>query len=156
MKKIVFLLILSIGLLACGCGKKLEDNSDLLKYKNEMTSFFDDLEEMDTEIQKINPESSDSVEKLLNAFDALENDFKKLANIEVPEDFPYNKTLADDAYSYMQQANEYMTQAFEDNDFKQNVFDAAMECYKRANKRVKYIITFLHGETPDDENISFE
>ena len=60
MKKIVLLLILSIGLLACGCGKKLEDNSDLLKYKNEMTSFFDDLEENDELVKsndlKINTE----------------------------------------------------------------------------------------------------
>lgn len=157
MKKIISL---SIGILIIattlgGCGSKNKDNAELLKYKNSMTEVFEAFEKIDSDINSIDPNDADSISQLFEQFDSLENEFKIMADINVPADFSYNESLADEAYDYMVQANEYLKQSFSDSSYNQYTLDAAMECYKRANKRVQYIISILHGELPSDENVSY-
>ena len=75
---------------------------------------------------------------------------------DVPETFAYISDLADEASSYMTQANEYLKQSFDDSSYNENTLKAALECYNRANKRAVYIVSLLNGELPKDENISYE
>lgn len=139
----------------CGCGSKNKENIELQKYKDSMVSIFNDLEKSNSDINKIDPNASDSMEKLYEQFDILETKFKTLSEIEVPEEFKYNETLANEAYEYMVQANDYLHQSFTDTSVNQGTLDASIECYKRANKRVQYIINIIHGELPKDENITY-
>ena len=43
--------------------------------------------------------------------------------------------------------------AFSNNSYNEYTADYAQENYSRAIKRIKIIIAFLKGETPEDENI---
>lgn len=149
-----------LGLVLCaalltGCNKKPDNTEELKKYKQEMTEFFTSLEKINTNINNINPEDQESMDNLYTQFAALDKAYKELADIEVPEDFINNETLADQASEYMTQANEYLRQAFTETSYNQTVLDAAMECYKRANKRLQYIITILHGELPQGEDVQY-
>lgn len=119
-----------------------------------MTTFFEELEKIDADINTIDPADQDSIDQLFKQFDALEAQFKKLSEIDVPDEYISNKALGQQAYEYMVQANEYLHQSFTDTSYNQNVLDAALECYRRANKRVQFIITILHGEIPQDDGVT--
>lgn len=153
---VLFLLGLSFSLTACG--KESVDNSELTAYKTSMEAVLSNFETIDYAIKTIDPDADDdsSINELLHQFDLLEAEFKSLSEIAVPADFSYNESLADDAYSYMVQANEYYHQAFANDSYDETYLVAADECYKRANKRVQYIINILHGELPQDESISYQ
>ena len=93
--------------------------------------------------------------QLFEQFDLLENEFKKLSEIHVPKDFENNESLAQQASEYMTQANDYLHKAFSETSYNENVLEAAMECYNRANKRVQFIISILHGELPTDDTVTY-
>jgi len=153
---VLFVFALSLSLIACG--KSVENNPELEAYKASMETFFSNIEQIDYQIKTIDPDSDDdsSIQELFEQLDLLEAEFKKLAEISVPSKFSDNAQLAADAYDYMKQANEYYHQSFTDSTFNPYTLEAAEECYSRANKRIQYIITFLHGEKPKGDNISYE
>lgn len=160
MKKRIFLLILAVfSFSLCACSNS-EETKALNNYKNEMEAFFTDLEGINSSIEEINVEADDAMNILFDNFDSLEKSFINMAALEVPtkgapETFSYIEELADEASEYMIQANDYMHQSFSDSSYNEYTLEGAMECYKRANKRVLYIIDLLHGEYPKDENISY-
>lgn len=157
MKKYFRIIALFLALiLLCGCKEQVDNTPQLKAYKASMINFFEELEEIDSKINVIDPTDQGSLLQLYEQFDALEAEFKKLAEIEVPEEYISNEALAQQAYEYMSQANEYLHQSFTDTSYNQNVLDAALECYRRANKRVQFIITILHGEIPQDEGITVQ
>lgn len=135
------------------CGEGGEDYSD---YKEQMNNFCESITTLDEEINSLNPEDDDAVEDLFIYLNELEEQFKYFSEIEVPKNFQVTESLADEAYDYMKQANEYFEQSFSDNSFNEYTLEAAMECYARANKRVHYVIDIIHGELPEDENVTFE
>lgn len=153
---VLFLFGLSFSLVACG--EQPDNSAELNAYKTSMEAVFSNFEKIDYSIKTIDPDSDDAsaINGLLEQFDLLEAEFKTLSEIVVPADFSYNESLADDAYNYMVQANSYYHQAFQDDSYDEAYIEAADECYKRANKRIQYIINILHGELPQDETISYE
>lgn len=152
------ILLLSLTVFSVSCGKKDNDNVELKAYKESMESFFSNVEKIDYSIKTIDPDCDDSssIESLFEQLDLLEAEFKVLSEVSVPEQFAYNESLADEAYDYMVQANDYYHQSFSETSFNPYTLEAADECYKRANKRVQYIINILHGELPKDDNISYQ
>lgn len=149
----IAILLLTLVFLT-GCTEQVDNTPQLKAYKASMTTFFEELEKIDADINTIDPADQDSIDQLFKQFDALEAQFKKLSEIEVPEEYISNKALGQQAYEYMVQANEYLHQSFTDTSYNQNVLDAALECYRRANKRVQFIITILHGEIPQDDGVT--
>ena len=161
MKKIaaIFLSLTTCLTLMAGCGSS-EENKELSEYKDSMESFFSTLEEIDTEINEIDPEADDSLESLYTEFDKLIETYSDLAALTAPtegapETFAYIDDLADQAYDYMVQADDYLNQSFDESSYNETTLNAALECYDRANKRVGYIIDLLHGELPQDETITY-
>lgn len=152
----LFLFTIIFSLTACG--KKANNNEELKLYKASMETFFSNIEKIDYTIKTIDPDCDDnsSIDSLFEQLDLLEKEFKYLSEISVPDDFSYNESLADEAYDYMVQANDYYHQSFTESSFNPYTLEAADECYKRANKRVQYIINILHGELPQDENVSYQ
>ena len=73
--------------------------------------------------------------------------------MKVPKQFSYIENLADEASENMTLAVENYHTAFESEFYDSNAADIASQYYERAYKRVQYMITFMHGEVPDDENV---
>ncbi len=156
--KIFTVLALTMCFLS-GCGAK--GSSALVnEYKTSMEKFFDGLKTVDADINKINPDDQDAINKLFEQFDTMDKAYASMAELTVPtegvpETFAYISELSKSASEYMTQANGYLHDSFAESSYNEHTLEAAMECYKRANKRVQFIITLLHGEYPKDESISF-
>lgn len=142
--------LLSMFLLT-GCG----ESKELSNFKSQMDDFFTAIADIDTEINSIDATSDTAFEQLLENMDLLETQFQTLAAIEVPEEFIVIESLADEAGEYMTMAVEHYHEAYEGETFNADTASIASQYYERAYKRVQYIVTFLHGEIPDDESIQF-
>lgn len=151
-RKLLFVLVavMSMSLSLLGCGKK---DAKLEKYYEEMNSFADEVLSLKESMDSIDLNSESAYTEMLTYLDGMEEQFRILADMEVPKQFSSNEVLGDEAYSYMQEAvrlyNEYYNSAENDT----NVFDAAGENYSRAMKRIEYISMILKGEIPEGEGI---
>ena len=90
---------------------------------------------------------------LLQELDSLEEQFRVLAEVEVPDVFASNETLADEAYSYIQEAVSGFHEYYENNEADYSTFEVAKANYDRAFLRIEYISTILQGEIPEGDNI---
>lgn len=133
-------------MLLCGCGS----NPEIDNYKSNMIQFFENISYYDSAINAIDPNSDNAVDELLAQLDSLENSFSQMAALNVPKDFVGVEELADEAGEYMSQAVLLYHQAFENGEYQQQIAEAARENYNRANLRLQYIISILHGEIPEE------
>lgn len=150
-KKISVCLLLPV-LCLTGCGK----DAKLAAYEEKMSSFFSTITELHSNMNAIDA-SADAVAaqaELLAYLDAMELEFNNLAALEVPEEFISVETLADEAAENMTQAVELYHQFFEGEEASSVTAEAAAEYYSRANIRLQYIISILHGEIPEGENVT--
>ena len=76
------------------------------------------------------------------------------AALDFPTEFDYLESLADEASEYMTTAVESYHEAYDNGGYNQLTADYAKENYARAYKRIQIIITFLHGEQPEDVNLT--
>ena len=150
-KKILFIitaLTLAFSLTACG------EDPELAKFKTEMENFCDAVAEIDEGINSIDVTQEGYREKLLEYLDQAEDEFKKLASISIPEEFSYIEELVQGACDDMTQAVAQFHEAFGVDSYNEYTFEYANEYYQRAYKRLTYIITLLHGEVPNDDDIT--
>lgn len=147
--KTFFLLGMSLFLL-CGCQK----DAQLEEYKTQMSDFFDHIADLDSKMNAIDAQAEDAAVQLLSYLDAAETEFEHLADLEVPKEFISVESLADEAAENMTQAVSLYHQLYEGENFDSNIADAANEYYSRANIRLQYIISILHGEMPEGENVT--
>lgn len=151
---LLFILILGITLISLtGCGK--EDQA-LNTYKEEMTTFCNDIQEQSDVINAIDPASESAAEELLAGLDTLNQKFTYLADMEVPKQFASIESLADEAGSYMADAVTMYHEAFEAEKFDSVTLESANENYERAIKRVQYIGDILMGKVPDGADVTVE
>lgn len=138
--------LFSLTILFTGCGA----SEELEVYKANMTQFFENIKIYDTSINSLNPESETAVTDLLALLDSMEVSFEQMASLEVPEGFPGVEELADEASEYMTEAVSYYHQAFEAEPFDTVLADVAKQNYDRANVRLQYIVSILHGDIPEE------
>ncbi len=146
--KPIILTALSLVFLT-GCGEKPE----LTEYKENMSLFYNDLTAAGEVINGIHPDSPDAVFLLLDAMDAMDQNFQYLASIEVPEEFSNIEVIADEAAAYMSQAAGLYHTAYESPEYDENAGAAAVLNYQAAMKRVGYIATLLQGEIPQGDDV---
>lgn len=149
-KKISALLcgaFLTIILTACG------QDPTITKFKNEIDVFCTKISEIDTSINNIDVESDNATTLLLKYLSDLDMEFQTFAELDFPEEFDYLESLADESSSYMTEAVRCYKEVYS-GDYNEPLADYAKENYSRAYKRIQIIITFLHGEKP--ENVSLE
>ncbi len=147
-----FLKFISLSLVCfmlTGCG----EDPELAKFKTEMDSFCNEIIEIDAGINNIDANSEDAKDQLLKYLNQADDAFRKLANISIPEEFAYLDELTDKASEDMTQAVSLYEDAFSNNSFNEYTFDYATEYYKRAYTRLTYIISLLHGDIPDNDDI---
>lgn len=146
---ILILSLLSLCFLLTGCG----EDPELTKFKNEMDAFCSEIAEIDNGINSIDASSETARDDLLNYLDQADDAFKKMANFTIPEEFSYIEELADKASEDMTEAVSLYHESFSNNSYNEYTYDYASEYYKRAYKRLTYIITLLHGEVPEDDDV---
>lgn len=129
-----------------GCGNKAE----LDNYKANMTQFFENMKIYDSSINAINVDSDTAVSELLTLLDSMDKSFAQMASLEVPDGFPGVDELADEASEYMSEAVSYYHQAFEGEEYNASLADVAKQNYDRANLRIQYILSILHGDIPEE------
>lgn len=143
--------ILSVFLLT-GCA----EDKELTAFHASFENFCNNVAEIDSSINSIDANAETAPTELLTLLDQLEVEFQELASLDVPEEFEYLTDLADEASENMTLAVENYHTAFESDPHDTSAANIASQYYERAYKRVKYMVTFLHGDVPDDENVSVE
>lgn len=142
-------ILCALFLTACG-----EDEA-LTAYQEDMTEFFEHIAAYNDGMNAIDASSEDAAAQLLNYLDQLRDEITWMAALEVPEQFSAVDSLADEADENMQQAVALYHQAYESESYDEAVAEAAREYYDRANIRIQYIITILHGEIPEGEGVTY-
>ena len=108
------------------------------------------MERLDTELNTIDPTASDAVEIALDTLAELNVAFEELANIHVTdEEHLYITDLADEGADYMSHAYELFKKAYTQDSFDEDNAALAYQYLERATKRVRVIVTMLHGKIPE-------
>lgn len=154
MKKLkVLCLVLLCVLLLAGCGK--ESDETLTEYQENMNTFFEHITEYNDEMNNIDVSEEGYVSRLLELLDGLDAEVAWMSTLEVPEQFAAVDSLADEASENMTQAVLLYHMVYEDEEYNENVEEAAREYYSRANIRIKYIVMLLHGEIPEGDGVIY-
>lgn len=144
--------VLFLLLLLTGCGKKDEA---LEEYQTNMETFFEHIVEINDNMNAVDVSQGDYVSQMLGLLDALDAEVAWMAQLEVPDEFSAVESLADEASENMTQAVLFYHMAYDNGEYDENVEGAAKEYYDRANLRIQYIITLLHGDVPQGEGLTY-
>lgn len=154
MKKRLHILIATfvsvILLTACG------EDPELTKFKNNVDDFCAKLAEIHTAINSIDASQDTAVDELLDNLDELDYVFQSFAKLDFPNEFDKLEPIAIDASHYMTTAVENFHLAYSNDSYNEYIAEYAQQNYARAYKRIQIIISFLHGEIPDEVNLSVE
>lgn len=148
-KQIFMFFILSLLLFLSGCG----ESEELTAFEESMILFHENIIEIGSSIDAIDPSSPDAVESMNNQLSLLQAEFEGLAELEVPTQFSNIETLADDAADYMREAAKLFREAYEEDYVSDPFIQAAVDNYESAMKRLDYISTLLQGELPEGATI---
>lgn len=150
---LVLLCTMLVMVMASGCGKKTSKELD--EYKENMEAFYDKLSYYDEKINDIDSASENAKYELLTVLDQMNEAYKAMALVSIPEEFMGISEIATEAADYMQKADEFYHMAY-DNEFDSDSEMLAQQYYERANSRARVILQVLHGEVPEGEGISVE
>lgn len=154
MRKISVLcaMVFLCSMILAGCGKTDEA---LDEYRINMATFFNHISEYHNNMNAIDVNEEGYVTTLLDYLDQLDAELSWMAGLEVPSEFSAVESLADEASENMTQAVSLFHTAYEGEEFDANTEQAAREYYERANVRLQYIVTILHGEIPEGEGVTY-
>lgn len=150
-KAAVLCSVILCGILLSACGQ----DEELTAYQEDMNTFFEHIAAFNDSMNAIDASSEDAVDQLLSYLDQLQAEFTWMAELTVPDEFSAVDSLADEADENMRQAVALYHDAYEAEVFDEPVAQAAREYYDRANIRIQYIISILHGEIPEGEGITY-
>ena len=134
-------------ILLCGCGQSPAVNT---KFETDINTFCTNVSDIDLAINQITNQTVDekgletATAELLSYLDLLNDEFKKLASIDFPEEYDYLEAVADEASDYMSEAVKSYHTTYEDN-YTESMEAYAKENYSRAYKRLQYILNTLNG-----------
>ena len=143
-------LLTVVSLTACG------EDPNLIQFHNNIENFCTKVSEIDTSINSIDAQSDNAVSELLSNLDELNIVFQSFAELDFPEEFEYLEELADKSSEYMSIAVSSYHDAYSNNSYNEYTAEYAKENYSRAYKCIQIIITFLHGDTPNDSDLTFD
>lgn len=153
-KHLLSVLCVSACLLLTACGSKSDPAK--AKFENDINTFCDNVAEIDAGINAIDSSSEDAPDILLDYLDQLDQQFKLLSELSVPDDYSYMESLADEASEYMSTAVESYHEAYANHSFNEYTADYAKENYDRACKRVNVILDLLQGKEITDSDVVIE
>lgn len=152
MKVRIMIAVFFTGILLSACG----EDTALTQFRKSMDDFCTRISEIDTSINSIDAEAENASEELLTYLDDLDIVFRSFAKLDFPKEFDYLEELADESSEYMTEAVQSYHDAFDNNSYNESTAEYARQNYSRAYKRVQIIISFLHGEEPQDPDLTIE
>lgn len=144
--------IILTALLLTACGK----DPELARFKKDIDGFCTKISEIDTAINSIDATADNASSELLNCLDDLDIVFQSFARLDFPEEFDYLESLADESSQFMTEAVKNFHAAYSNDSYNEATAEYAKQYYNKAYKRVQIIITFLHGEIPNDPDLKIE
>lgn len=153
--KTKLLLLLSAALFCfalTGCG----EDPAMSKFQQDIDSFCSRVAEIDAGINSIDAQSETARDELLDYLDQLDQAFKVLSEVSIPEKYSYMEQLTSEASSYMTTAVEAYHEAFGGDSYNENTADYARENYERAYKRVTVLLQLLRGEEITGADVTIE
>ena len=158
MKKTALMLLLALSLTACG-----QTETKDVQFESTVNTFCDNVVAIDASINAITNLTGDTEglaaakEELLYQLAGLNDEFRRFANMDFPEEFDYLESMADEAGDYMTEAvNTYKKMYGEEDAYSVTLEEYANENYARAYKRVRIITALLRGETPNEEGLTIQ
>lgn len=143
--------LLSATLLT-GCG----EDPELTQFRKSMDDFCTKVSEINASINAIDATAENAPDELLIYLDDLEIVFQSFGRLDFPEEFDYLESIADEASSYMDEAVASYHEAYSNGSYNEYTAEYASQNYERAYKRIQIIISFLHGEEPEDVDVDIE
>ena len=144
--------IAAVALLG-GCGAA--PSQELDEYRAEMDRFYTALERYDTRINAIDESSEDAPAQLLQVLTEMDESYRRMAALSVPDEFAAVGDLPAEAAEHMEQALAEYRAAYADG-FDADAAFVADQYYERADKRAHVILTILHGEIPQGDGVSVD
>ena len=149
-------ILLAAAMIFTGCGSG-GNQTALEQYRDSMNTFFDNLATCRDAYESIDASADDAPKQLLAVIDEMTGYINDAAAVSAPDEFANVEECAKDAAQYMQRAQTLFHQALDDpENYDPDTFKQAQEFYETANQRVGYMVSFLHGETPEGVTITYE
>ncbi|MDR2045015.1 MAG: hypothetical protein LBQ15_11805 [Clostridium sp.] len=145
-QKMPLVLFILLCLSVTGCGKQ----SELPQFQAQIEEFCTRISAIDTSMNGIDASSDTAIEELLEDLDSLDLEFQGLKEMDFPDEFDYLEDVSREASDYMAQAVASYHEAFGSGSYHEALAEYAKQYYSRAYKRIQVILSFLHGEEPDD------
>lgn len=140
----------AITLTACG------KDPVLAQFRKDMDSFCTKISEIDNAINSIDASADNAASDLLDCLDELDLVFQAFAKLDFPEEFDYLESLADESSQFMTEAVKNYHSVYGSGSYNDSVAEYAKQYYIKAYKRIQIIITFLHGDLPNDADLIIE
>ena len=128
-------LALTLTLTVTGCG--VVEDPETAKFESDIQAFCDEVAAIDANINNIDATSEHADEELLEYLDQLDQSFKVLAEMPIPEEYAYLEELTDEASAYMSTAVESYHEAFAGDTYDANIADYAYQNYERMTREPK-------------------
>lgn len=152
--KLIFITAL-VSVCLFGCGSTKDEERALAAFSSHISGFTQYIKEADAQINSLDAGDEASAERLLDILDGMDEEFKKLAEIDAPEQYQDVEKLAREASENMSLAVSGYHSFFESRPASVHDADEAYDYYMRSMKRVRYIGYMLTGgEIPEEENVT--
>lgn len=152
-KYIIGTLTTVLCLTACG---HTNEEKELADFSSSISSFTASIQDANQQINELDVNDANASQELLSILDGLDEKFKELADLSVPEQYQSIETLADEASKNMTNAVSYFHSAYEGEAFDEQDADVAYQYYTRAMVRIEYIGYVLVGEIPENDHVKVQ
>ena len=152
-KYIIGTLTTTLCLTACG---HTNEEKELADFSSSISSFTASIQDANQQINELDVNDANASQELLSILDGLDEKFKELADLSVPEQYQSIETLADEASENMTNAVSYFHSAYEGEAFDEQDADVAYQYYTRAMVRIEYIGYVLVGEIPENDHVTVQ
>lgn len=150
-KSIVFIFALICCIFIAGCG----EDTELKEYYSNMNSFYTNVNDITSKIDAIDENSENAEAEVREYLAQLLVQFEMLDKMSVPKNFYACESLADEAYSSMNECVRLYTAYYDNGNYEDTATISMAEGnYNKAMERIKYISIILQGEIPTGKGIN--
>jgi hypothetical protein len=148
----ILLASLAGAFILTGCGKTSNEDKEIAAFSSSVADFTSYLTDAGEKINNLDTTQSESCDELLEILDEMDEEFEKLASLNVPDSYDGFNTLAQSASANMSNAVSYYHLVYDsdDGEFDYDASQTAYEYYMRAMLEVECIGYILSNQDIPD------